>query len=47
MVTLHGGDLGGQQVDRGDWQLGQVKAFQGLNYRLDKDDFAVFIGVAQ
>lgn len=46
MITLSGGDLGGTVVDAADWQIGDVREFDGgYQYRLDSHTQATFVGM--
>ena len=46
MVTLSGGDLGGEQVPGHGWVVGEEHTLEGLIYRREPDDLAVYTGVA-
>jgi hypothetical protein len=45
MVSLSGGEHGGQEVDGTGWADGEVRDFSGWLYRRQGDQ-AVFIGMA-
>ena len=45
-VNLSGGDLGGTVVEGEGWTIGTVREFDGLLYRRDYADMAIFTGTA-
>jgi hypothetical protein len=45
MITLTGGDLGGIEIDDPTWTEGEIRIFDGLQYRR-QGSVAVFCGVA-
>lgn len=46
MVTLSGGNLGGQEVDGSGWEVGEERQFSGLVYRRVSDTQAIYVGEA-
>jgi hypothetical protein len=46
MVTLSGGDLGGEKVPGNGWAVGEEHTIDGLIYRREPDDLAVYVGAA-
>jgi hypothetical protein len=45
-VNLSGGDLGGTVVEGQGWAPGIERTFDGIKYRRDYADMAIFTGVA-
>jgi len=45
MISLSGGDLGGQEVDGANWAIGDEKQFGAYRYKRISETLAVYVGM--